>query len=110
MRIKELVMSNRELVILLAVLGGGVGAAQIAKNYQATAYTFPTPTRSDTLAVLATDVSQLKRDVSALSADMQAMLRAQCVTNPTRWEVYETAGIQCDRIIPSARQAGRVRR
>ncbi len=114
MRVKELAVNHKELLILLSVLGGGIGVVQVAKlagynGQPSSAYAQQTP-RSDTLAELASDVSQLKRDVSTLRSDVQAMLRAQCVTNPTRWEVYETAGIRCGDMIPSATQAGRVRR
>lgn len=105
-------MSNKELVVLLTVLGGGVGAVQLGKSMgyvgQPTAYA--QAPRVDTMAVLTSDVATLKEDVATLKSDMRAMLRAQCVTNPTRWEVYETAGIQCGQIIPSATQAGRPRR
>lgn len=115
MRLRELFVSNKELLILLSVLGGGVGVVQVAKmngydTQTPTAHAYAQQPHADTMAVLSSDVSQLKRDVATLRTDITAMLRAQCVTNPSKWEVYETAGIRCGDLIPSATQAGRVRR
>jgi hypothetical protein len=109
MRVRELVMDKKELWILITVLGGGIGLSKMYEAHPAPAYAEAAP-RIDTLAVLTSDVRQLKDGVATLRADIQAMLRAQCVTNPSKWEVYETAGIQCADIIPSAKQAGRIRR
>lgn len=106
MKVREFIVNQKELLLLASVLGALGMAGKVKADAVADAKA--EAPRVDTLALLTNDVRNVRADVRDLRDNVTAMLRVQCVTNPTKWDVFETAGIKCGDLFPT--QAGRVRK
>lgn len=122
MKIKEWVVSQKELLAIGAIIGTlGVTAAVRGTTWPIRA-TAPVAAQSRPVvvidsAVTSQDMRQLQRDISVVagrigivSGTVDALLRVECITNPQKWPQFELAGIRCGELVPSTVQAGRGRR
>jgi hypothetical protein len=107
MKVREFIVNQKEIVVILALISG-LGAASKATQDLRHGVT-PDVSRVDTLAMLATDVRELRAAMVTMTQTVAALTRVQCVVNRGKWESFETAGIRCGELIPSATQAGRAR-
>jgi hypothetical protein len=120
-RIREWVVSQKELLAIGAVIGTLSTVAAVKGYPWASSATSPVAAPSQFVTVDSSvtrqDVKHLQRDIDEVASrvlvvhnTVDALLRVECITNRQKWEQFELAGIRCGELVPSTVQAGRARK